>query len=77
MQKYSVTFGKLKSSAKNAKIKILYRNQLQALQTLLKTGGTTDLVSAEERSRLAKANLTHGVFQVGVNLDLKKKASNI
>lgn len=28
------------------------------------------LVSAEERSRLAKANLTHGVFQVGVNLNL-------
>lgn len=37
------------------------------------TGDSTDLVSAEERSRLAKANLTHGVFQVGINLNLKGK----
>lgn len=33
--------------------------------------GAADLVSAEERPRLAKANLTHGVLQVGVNLDLR------
>lgn len=31
----------------------------------------THLVSTEERPRLAKANLTHGVFQVGVDLNLK------
>lgn len=34
-------------------------------------GRYTDLVSTEERPRLAKANLTHGVFQVRVNLDLR------
>lgn len=33
----------------------------------------TDLVSAEERPRLAKANLTHGVFQVRINLDLRER----
>lgn len=32
----------------------------------------TDLVSAEERPRLAKANLTHGVFQIRINLDLSQ-----
>lgn len=32
-----------------------------------------DLVSAEERPGLAEANLTHGVFQVRINLDLKRK----
>lgn len=35
---------------------------------------STDLVSAEERPRLTKANLTHGVFQVGVDLNLKEDA---
>lgn len=35
--------------------------------------GTHYLVSAEERARLSAADLAHGVFQVWVNLNLRKK----
>ena len=37
----------------------------------------SNLVSAEERPRLAKANLTHRVLQVGVNLDLKENQNHV
>lgn len=45
-------------------------------KSLAETGLCTDLVSAEERPRLTKANLTHGVLQVRVNLNLNGKINH-